>query len=200
MPRCTRNAILFPFALAILWCFGKSAGAQNLVQNPGFETGNFTGWTLISPQTLTVVKQTTTPFPAENGSFYASFGDFFHAASLTQTLSTVVGQHYSLDYFLANFNTTGTSNEFTVSVGGNLLADLVNIHTQTPYQDHPVTFTATGTSTVLQFTGIIGNPQTPLSLDNVSVTPIPEASALVTVMLALIPLAWFVRYRRKQVH
>jgi hypothetical protein len=68
--------------------------------------------------------------------------------SLSQHLSTVVGQTYTLDFWLANV--AAGRNTFIANVNGQALYSESNAGVE-GYTEHTVQFTATTTDTVLQF-------------------------------------------------
>jgi hypothetical protein len=79
--------------------------AGNLVTNGGFETGDFTGWTLSGDQGSTGVCDVSScpgNFTPYEGSFAAYSGGVGHKVSLSQEIATTPGQFYKLDFFLAN--------------------------------------------------------------------------------------------------
>jgi hypothetical protein len=203
MAHFTHSTILLGLALSSLWFIETpaQAQAQNLVQNPGFETGDFTDWTVVSPRGDTIVRPSTTSIPAHSGNYYVNFGDFTGFGSISQTLSTVSGQQYILSYWLANYpnpNNGATPNEFRVTVGGTLLSDVVNVPYQ-PYQEYTDSFVATGPSTILQLAG--ENTPYALQFDDVSVTPtssVPEVSTLATALLGVLPLAFLLLRCQRQ--
>jgi hypothetical protein len=164
-------AASLPLAVLALCSLTTPTGAQNLVQNPGFETGDATGWSLTTTSGSTQISSHVYPGGGPNtGSYYGLFGDAAAApGSLSQILATVSGQDYVLDYFLANFGTGSqeSPNIFSVLVDGNVLSSLTNIPTQ-PYTEYSFGFTATGPSTNLTFSG--GHTPFALFLDDVSVT------------------------------
>jgi hypothetical protein len=108
-----------PLLIAVLASAALSAHAQNLVVNPGFETGDFTGWTL-SGDTGGCSVSTLHP---HSGNFSARLGPlgFQTDGFLDQTITTVVGQSYHVDFWLANIgNVTQHLNAFPMA--GGLLA------------------------------------------------------------------------------
>jgi hypothetical protein len=115
----------------------------NLVTDGGFEQG-FTGW---------VEKGHTGDFSittsAHSGDQAAALHDNHTGRdSLSQTLNTVVGQTYTLDFWLAN--TAAGTNSFIAKVGGQTLYTETHAG-QEGYTEHTVQFTATSSSTTLQF-------------------------------------------------
>src|SRR4029077_11878699 len=91
-----------PLLIAVLASAAVSAHAQNLVANPGFETGNFTGWTLSGDTGFCGV---TNQNP-HSGRFCAVLATQHRPPPdygfLDQTITTVVGQLYHVDFWLAN--------------------------------------------------------------------------------------------------
>ncbi|HEY5041381.1 MAG TPA: protease pro-enzyme activation domain-containing protein [Verrucomicrobiae bacterium] len=140
-----------------------------LVQNGGFETGDFTGWTLSASSTYNIVSSSGSL--VHSGSYGAAFGQYPSLGYLSQTLTTSPGQHYLISLWLDNPNNHygATPNQFQVQWNGTTLLNWVNV----PYigwTNLQYVVTATGPSTVLQF----GFEDTPyyLGLDDVSVTPL----------------------------
>jgi hypothetical protein len=166
-------------AVAVTFCcvMPHPASSQNLVTNPGFETGDFSGWNFYTSQGSTVV---SSHFAAHTGLYYANFGDFTYLpGNISQSLSTTPGQEYQLDFYLANIGegVNAGPNQFIVSEGTDVLADLIDIPTQ-PYTDYTYEFVATGASTDLRFAG--GDNPFALFLDDVSVVAITSSSAVST--------------------
>jgi hypothetical protein len=110
MPRC--NLILVWLTLVAALC--GSAASANLVLNPGFETGDFTNWTVIGDGIAI-----DTVFPNAgccDATFSAATTDP-DAGILSQTLSTEAGKSYTLSFAVldeAGFN----GDTFTVQFGG----------------------------------------------------------------------------------
>jgi hypothetical protein len=102
---------------------------------------------------------------------------------ISQSISTVIGQTYTLKYFL--WNNGGTPNVFQATVDGTSLNALVDINAQ-PYTQYVHNFVATATSTLLQF-GFQQNPSY-FNFDDVSVTSasaVPEPFTVLGSMVAL---------------
>jgi hypothetical protein len=150
--------------------FTLSVG-QPILQNGGFETGDFTGWTLNADSTVNLVS--TTAGLVHSGTYGAELGQ--SSASplgyLYQTLTTVPGQSYVLSLWLDNpANSVGaTPNQFFVQWNGTTLYNVVNLP-YTAWTNLQFLVTATSSSTVLQF-GFYDAPYY-LGLDDISVTPL----------------------------
>ena len=195
------------FVFAAASCASSSAWAD-LVQNGGFETGDFTGWT-VNPDANNTWRVESdffgiTPFA---GSFFASDGCVNAAcitgtpaqqSSLSQTLATTAGQAYNLNFrFTTGGN--GVPNELDVLWNGSSVLDLGPGGTLGPINSYTLfsvpNLTATSNSTVLTFLGW----QDPGwdGLDNVSVNPLPEPSVSILVGAAFFSLVWVAARRRR---
>ena len=115
----------------------------NLVTDGGFENG-FTGWREKGQNgdfSLTT--------DVHSGVQAASLHDIRGGPdTLSQTLNTVVGQTYTLDFWLAN--TAAGQNSFAAKIGGHALFTETNAP-QEGYTEHTVQFTATNTVTTIGF-------------------------------------------------
>jgi hypothetical protein len=164
-----RKILLF---IAVLASAAFSAHAQNLVVNPGFETGDFTGWTLGGDTRLCLVST----FMPHSGGFSAQLGTptVNSPGTLDQTITTVVGQMYHVDFWLANdLNSNPPVNAFSASFAGVSILSLVNA-SSFPYT-HEISgnITATSTSSDLHFSFFNNRHNFTASywyLDDVSVT------------------------------
>ncbi len=154
--------------------------SQPLVQNGGFETGDFTGWTLngdtvIDGEPINAVATRDGSVYPHSGSYLAELGEPNVFAYLSQTAPTLAGQSYLLSLWLNSPTVPGgnTPNEFSVSWNGTALFDQANIPPITGWTNLQFIVTATGTSTILQIGG--RDDRSYLCLDDVSLTPIPAA-------------------------
>ena len=113
------SGIAFAATLGLL--AGQSASAQDLLVNPGFETGDFTGWSLSGSTAFEGVSSTfaTTPY---SGSFSAFFGAVGSYNIISQTIATTVGDQYNISFALDNSG--GPYSEAFVNWGGNQVWDI----------------------------------------------------------------------------
>ena len=158
--RNSKNKILqsFPFTLSV---------AQSIVANGGFETGDFSGWTLNATSTLV---DTRTGL-IHSGKYGANLGQTNTLGYLSQTLPTIAGQTYRLSLFLVNAKNAygATPNEFLVQWEGATIFDQSN-RPFGAWTNLQFTVTATNSGSLLQF-GFYDDPYY-LGLDDISVKPI----------------------------
>lgn len=178
--------IRFAVALAAL-CAALTARA-NLAVNPGFETGDFTGWTADSPDGETFVYEDDglTTY-AHSGNHLAAFADYDAPGSISQAIATTAGQTYTVSFYLRSFDdSTDPADFFEASFGGGslLLGDQ-----SADYALHSFTGIASGSTTLLTFQGM--NEPVSFLLDDVSVEPqaVPEPASLATLGLGVFALA-----------
>lgn len=141
-------------ALAVL-AFGTAvlSHAGNLVLNPGFETGDFTDWTQFGDTTFNGVCDVSTcpgGFAPFSGTYSAFFGPVGDHGGIYQDIPTVIGQNYTVDFWLA-LPVAGTPNFFEVSFGDASLT-LTNFPAAFGWAEFTFTDTATESMTRLQFT------------------------------------------------
>jgi subtilase family serine protease len=152
---------------------------QSIVQNGGFETGDFTGWTLVG-NTISggyvynsVENILTTPGAVHAGSYGAFLGDT-QLATLSQNLTTIPGQNYLISFWLDN-PVSGAGQTFLLNGNTNSPAANQIFYLSSPpvlaWTNLTFVLTAAGTNTVLQF-GAENQPNF-FGLDDVAVTPIP---------------------------
>jgi len=107
--------------------------------------------------------------------------------SISQTLSTIVGESYTVSFFLAAH--AGAGNEFHAMFGSDTLLEINNTPNFIfPYTQYSFTEVATGPFTVLTFAG--RTPPGVFYLDDISVTAagpaaVPEASSVISLGVLL---------------
>ncbi len=163
--------------LAQLRQFTLQAG-QELVQDGGFEAGDFSYWTLsggLSAYTNNFVDDgTTTSYSPFAGNYFAALGQVSTLAYLSQPLPTRAGQLYWLSFRLDN-PSGATPNQFLVqwntnSTSTNVIFNQLNLGT-IGWSNLQFMVRASTNFTTLRFG--FRNDNDFIVLDNVSVMPVP---------------------------
>ena len=158
-------------AAALAIAGAGTAQASQLVQNAGFETGDFTSWSLSGNTSFTSVA--AAPAPGYDGisvvsgdslgNYSAYLGPVGSTGTLSQTLQTVAGTTYTLSFDLAN---EGFSpNSFLAIVNGGTILNISNVNPSVTnftlgsttyhildYNQYQQSFVATSANTTLSFT------------------------------------------------
>jgi hypothetical protein len=121
------------------------AVAGNLVQNCGFETGDFTGWTLTGNTGFTGVTGNFGGVDPNSGNFQAFWGAVGSDTLASQTMATVAGANYDFFFYLFNFG--GTESDFTASWDSTPLLSFVDSGAQ-PYTLYEFNVVGTGSDTI----------------------------------------------------
>ncbi|MDQ6654758.1 MAG: PEP-CTERM sorting domain-containing protein [Verrucomicrobiota bacterium] len=187
----TRQILLGAAAL-LAFTFAPSAQAQfNLITNGGFEDG-FSNW-ILTPGTFSFAGQNATF--AQSGIGYANLERTGSIGTLSQTISTVPGQTYSISFYLAN-DSGVAPNSFAAAFGPSGAPSQFSIVNSPAFAYTNITFStvATTTSSVLQFR--FQHDDDFFRLDTVTVVPEPSTNALM--LLSGIGVVGFVYHRRRQ--
>jgi hypothetical protein len=137
----------------------------NLVQNNGFEAGDFSSWSKSGNSQFTDVVNSS-PY-VHTGSFGARLGPIGALGFISQTLTTVPGQNYLISFWL--FSGGSVPNEFLVVWDGGTIFDEINLP-NIGWTNVNLIATAATSSTVLEF-GFRNDPNY-LGLDDISVSAI----------------------------
>ena len=144
--------------------FSASVG-QNIVQNGGFETGNFTAWTESDTSGFTSVSSSA----AHSGTYGVAGGAYLTTGYASQSLATVPGQTYQFSFWLADA-ASGSTETFQASWNGTVVYSLSNPSSALGWSNKTFIVTATSANTTIQFA--MRNDPSYFYLDDVSVTPI----------------------------
>jgi hypothetical protein len=161
------------------------------IGNGGFETGDFSDWTVAGPDFTNynavfgvAVGHTEYIHSGEYGVF---LGESNATASLSQTLSTIPGQLYQISLFLDN-PISGTPNQFEVIWGGVTLYSQENLP-QLNWMN--LQFAALATNTVTTFELVARNDPAAFGLDDISVTSAaPPTFTFATVSNNALYISW----------
>ena len=168
--RGRRPAVLA--AVAALLATAGTVSALNLVQNPGFETGNLSGWTLTPAADASALQ--VVPAGAHSGAYAALFGASGSLNdSITQVLSTTPGTTYTFSFWLRdNYLQPDDRPYLTASWNGGPVLDITPADASTIRNWTEFSFTETATSASTSI-GFAGRNWYFIKLDDVSVTANP---------------------------
>jgi hypothetical protein len=181
--------LIWVFVLAAVALIPKSARA-NAIVNGGFETGDFTGWTVtggpcefvlssIGGQSICTGIDAGTDPGAHSGNDAAYLGQYGSLGTLSQTVATTAGATYDLEFWLASTSFGGlggsSPNQFEVLWNGTPVFNQINVAVE-GYQRSNLTLLATGTSGVLTFASQ-HNPAY-FVVDSVSLEQVPEPATI----------------------
>jgi hypothetical protein len=159
-----KSMILAATVSSVLSLAGTQAYA-NLVQNPGFESGDFTGWTIGSPASFNYGSSVLSTDP-HSGTHSAFLEAAPGTATLSQAIPVTAGDVYDVSFWLATVSGDGSS--FGAYFGGVLL--LSGAGSGAGYNEYNYTGLAAGTG-VISFSFARDDA---FELDDISVTDITQ--------------------------
>jgi len=181
-------------------------------------SSGITGWTVVGAAGgVSIVSGTFTQngisFPAEDGAQWLDLtGDGTNSnEGVQQTFATTAGTQYTVSFWVGNvnnpggiFGTTSTVDVLLGGTGGTLLLAARNASTTTgtlTWEQFTTTFTATGSTSTLDFINADPASDNSNGLDNVSVNPsgttpaVPEPSTLLLLSSGSLGLLGWARKR-----
>jgi hypothetical protein len=167
--------------------------AGNIVQNGGFETGDFSDWRLegdtITTNAVCNIVAVDADFPGlvHSGTFGALLGEEGTKASLTQVLATTPGHSYLVSFWLDDLMADG-GQQFSAVWSGTNLVTLAG-PTSFTWSNFLFGVVAADTNAILEFDS--ENVSSYFGLDDVTVTPLPPiAVASCSFLTNGFQLAW----------
>jgi MYXO-CTERM domain-containing protein len=160
-------------ALCALVVAASVGAAQAQVVNGGFETGDFTGWT-VTPASVGSLVGVASFYTPHSGNFDAYFGATAGVDDMiSQAVPTLAGQSYTFSFWVDNHTNGG--DDLHVQWNG---ADVLSAPPPDSggYVQFSFNVLATGPSTTISFAGFDGPDY--VIVDDVSVTAVPAPASL----------------------
>lgn len=179
------------FSIIALFVLFAGPAAGGMITNGGFETGNFSGWTVSGAMIYYGVSHGA----ARTGSWGAWFGDENDLTYISQVLSTTPWQLYLLTFDIANNSPSeGYTNRAELWWDGGFVDGGTD---DGPYgwQNINILLTATTSSTELKLG--FKNPPGWFKLDNVDLNAVPEPATALFCGAGLCLLAGLGRFRSR---
>lgn len=175
----TRKHVFYGIlALVSLLGLGITQSARaNLITNGGFETGDFSGWT-VSGTDNDVVGSVPLISP-HSGNYQALFG--FANNSITQNVATTPGSSYIVTFWLAAKVYAQVAGSVSVNWGGSTIFSHLFPTGTYGYTEYTFTVNALSPATALQFQFFNGQFSNTFYLDDISVNPasVPDGGSTV---------------------
>jgi hypothetical protein len=173
-------------SIALLFAVVRIGVAQNIVSNPGFETGDFSDWVEFGN---TVNNGVDGQFP-HSGDFAAYFGPVESTGGIFQTLSTSPGTAYTFSFWLQNGNDEEPAEFFEAWWDG---APVYTLSNALPFSYTLFTFGVVATAVTTDIMFNFQNVDWFWDFDDVSViaasSTVPEPATMALLATGLVALA-----------
>lgn len=167
-----KSMILAATVSSVLSLAGTQAHA-NLVQNPGFESGDFSGWTIGNPASFNYGSSVLSTDP-HSGTHSAFLEAAPGTATLSQAIPVNAGDVYDVSFWLATVSGDGSS--FGAYFGGVLL--LSGAGSGAGYNEYNYTGLAAGTGVIsFSFARDDAFELDDISVTDVTPTGVPDAAS-----------------------
>lgn len=188
-----KSAALF-VSLLIISAIGSVSARADLIVNGGFETGDFTGWSL-DHEAFPFSVGTEPSYPVHGGSYAAQIAGFENDQNvLSQAIAgSSAGQNYTLSFWFLQANPE--PNGLAVQWNGNTIYSEAN--SGHGYQFYSFAVVGTGSDTVSFFA--YNNPSFAY-LDDVKldVSAVPEPSTWAMMIFGFLSVGYMTYRRRNQ--
>jgi hypothetical protein len=209
------------FTAVCLLVGANQAESANLISNGSFEdttgfignaddtmvlgSGSTTmnGWTVVNSGLAWIGPANPFSLTASAGNYFldlTSYTDSPPYGGVAQTIATTPGATYLLQFDLGSSNLYGLPDSITASAGNASQTFTSTLNVGNGWETESLSFTALGSSTVVNLTGNAGFEY--IGLDNVSVTltssPVPEPGSLTVIGLGLASIVGFGWARRRK--
>jgi hypothetical protein len=151
---------------------------QSIVLNGGFESGDFSDWTLVGDTIVNGIYNnivaTDADFPGlvHSGNFGALLGENGSVATLSQTVPTVLGQPYLISFWLDN-QESGNGQQFSANWNG---ANFISLTAPPAFTWSNFQFVAVANDTNATLEFAAENDTSYFGLDDVTVIPVPPVT------------------------
>jgi len=193
--------------------FAAQASGANLITNPGFETGDLTGWTVLGASGAGAVTVTADNGPSAPGSYSAFMTNGAVAANLALQQSTPLGSaipgqtvDYSFDLKVSSSLNGGVCfiHIWDINSTGGVIDQppgLLGPYFNSTWATDSGSFTAAPNTDHFEIefdctTGAASGSFEAMHVDNVSLSQIPEPSTLALVGLGLFSALFAIRRRQ----